>query len=91
MAYKIHLRATVQGSAVCASRAIGGGKMRHNSRRTYATIPASCIVNPEEFRATADADRCAHCSDRFTETMNRRRELSGKPLYVNAFTKELRP
>lgn len=63
--------------------------MRHNSRRSYATIPASHIVNPEEFRATPDADRCAHCCERFTETMNRRRALSGKPLYANAFTKEL--
>lgn len=91
MAHKIHLRRTVQGKTVCATRAgiKPGGKVRRNSRSTYKTIPSSHVVGPEEFRATPDADRCAHCAERFTETMNERRKLSGKPLYANAFTKEL--
>lgn len=59
-------------------------------RHTYATIPASCIVDPDGFRAAPEADRCVHCAERFTETMNRRRARSGKPLYTNAFTKELK-
>lgn len=89
MANKIHLRATVNGATVCASRPAVNGLVLPNSRSTYATIPAYCIVTPDEFRATADCDRCAHCAERFTETMNRRRVRSGKPLYANAFTKEL--
>lgn len=89
MANKIHLRATVGGKTVCATRHIGNGKLRNNARATYATIPAAFIVNPDEFRAAADADRCAHCAEKFTETMNRRRARNGKPLYKNAFTKEL--
>lgn len=91
MANKIHLRATVGGRTVCASRPglNANGKVRRNGRDKYRTIPSSHVVDPETFRATPDADRCAHCADRFTATMNARRTRSGKPLYANAFTKEL--
>lgn len=91
MTTKIHLRRTVQGAAVCATRRgiKPGGKVAKNSRMTYKTIPASRVVDPAEFRATPAADRCAHCSERFTETLNARRALSGKPLYLDAFTQTL--
>lgn len=89
MANKIHFRATIGGKTVCATRPVGNGKMRNNNRQTYGTIPSHHVVGPEEFRAVAPENRCAHCSEQFTDTMNRRRKISGKPLYKNAFTKEL--
>lgn len=90
MANKIHFKATKEGSAACACGiAHKNGSVYKNQRATYASIPASCIVGPEEFRATPAADRCAHCSDQFTARMNSRRVKSGKPLYKDAFTKEL--
>ncbi len=89
MAHKIHLRGSTNGLAVCAYRPIGNGKVRKNNRSTYSTIPVSHQVDPETFRATASSDRCAHCSDKFLETLNRRRASTGKPLYANVWTKEL--
>lgn len=90
MANKIHFKATKQGSAACAvGPSIAGGLTHKNRRSTYATIPASYIVDPDEFRATPSENRCAHCAAQFTERMNARRKVSGKPLYKDAFTKEL--
>lgn len=89
MSHKIHLRQTVGGRTVCNSRHIGNGKFRFNGRREMEFIPESKIVKPDEFRATPSADRCAHCADKFLETMNRRRKAQNKPLYSNAFTKDL--
>jgi hypothetical protein len=90
MAHKVHFLATTGGKALCAVRSAANGKMRANSRATYATIPADHIVRPDEFRATPAADRCAHCSERFTEAMNSRRAKTGKPLYADAFTQTLK-
>jgi hypothetical protein len=90
MANKIHFRLTAQGHAACACGCVKkDGKVNMNQRSTYATIPASCVVGPDEFRATAPSDRCAHCADQFTARMNARRVKTGKPLYKDAFTKEL--
>ncbi len=89
MADKIHFRATIQGSAACAVRHIGDGMFRKNNRSSYATIPASHIVGPDGFRAAPSDDRCAHCAGLFTDLMNKRRTRSGKPLYKDAFTKEI--
>jgi hypothetical protein len=86
---KFHLRATINGKTVCASRPAVKGKVRPNARGTYATIPVEFVLSPEEFRAAPDARRCMHCCDRFTEVMNARRAVSGKPPYKNAMTKEL--
>lgn len=87
MADKIHLKGSKGGLSVCAMRYIGNGKVRANGRLTYSDISSDRMVNPDEFRATPAANRCSHCSDMFTETMNRRRKLSGKPLYKDAFLK----
>lgn len=89
MTYKVHLLQTKGGKTACNSRHIGNNKFRFNDRRAMNNIPEANIVTPEEFRATPSADRCAHCADKFLETMNRRRKISGKPLYANAWTKEL--
>ena len=90
MAHKIHFLATKQGSAACAVGPIGSdGLIYKNRRSTYATIPESHVVRADEFRATVSEDRCAHCAAQFTDRMNARRKLSGKPLYKDAFTKEL--
>ncbi len=90
MANKIHFRATVDGKAACATQLPNSqNKVRKNGRATYSSIPASCTVGPDEFRATPATDRCAHCCDQFTARMNARRALSGKPPYLDAFTKTL--
>lgn len=90
MANKIHFRATTNGKAACAcGMPSKNNKIMTNHRSTYATIPTSCVVGPEEFRNTKAEDRCMHCADQFTERMNRRRMISGKPLYKDAFTKLL--
>lgn len=89
MAHKIHLRQGVNGTTACASRGVTkDNKVIRNSRTSYQYMSA-VSVGPEEFRAVAEADRCAHCCDRFTPMMNARRRTSGKPLYANAMTKEL--
>lgn len=90
MANKIHFRLTKQGHAACACGCVDkNGKVRKNARTTYTTIPESCVVGPDEFRAAAPTDRCAHCANQFTARMNARRVVSGKPLYKDAFTKTL--
>lgn len=90
MAYKVHFKATKDGKAACAVKMPdANGKVRMNQRSNYSTIPAEHMVNPDEFRATLPENRCAHCSDLFTARMNARRAITGKPLYLNAFTKEL--
>jgi len=90
MANKIHFRLTKEGSAACACGCVRkDGSVSKNSRTTYAHIPASCVVGPDEFRATPAADRCAHCAEQFTARMNARRVRSGKPLYSDAFTKTI--
>jgi hypothetical protein len=66
------------------------GKVLPNSRRSYRTIPYSETRSPEEFRAAAAADRCAHCCDRFTDMMNARRKAKGLPLYADAMTMTLK-
>jgi|688.fasta_scaffold06132_23 hypothetical protein len=89
MAYKIHLLVSVKGKTACNASAIGNGKMIFNSRKAMEFIPDSHKVNPDDFRAAPASDRCAHCSDKFLETMNRRRKMNGLPLYANVWTKEL--
>lgn len=89
MAHKIHLIASAKGKTVCNARSIGNGKVIFNSRKAMEFIPDANKVHPEDFRATPASDRCAHCSDKFLETMNRRRKINGKPLYANVWTKEL--
>lgn len=90
MANKIHFQATKQGTAACAIGAFDrNGKAYKNSRRTYAVIPGSYIVGPDEFRGALADDRCAHCAGKFTDLMNERRARSGKPFYSDAFTKTL--
>ena len=89
MVHKVHLRQGKDGTTACASRGVrANGTIIRNSRTTYQKM-AVVAVTPEEFRATPAADRCAHCCDRFTPMMNDRRRKSGKPLYKDAFTKEL--
>lgn len=90
MANKIHFRATKQGIAACAcGPSLPGNVVYKNNREKYAHIPANCVVGPDEFRATPQEQRCAHCENQFTYRMNERRKVSGKPLYKDAFTKEL--
>ncbi len=90
MANKIHLRQGVNGTTACASKGTTrDGKVIKNSRMSYKTIPFSCTVLAEDFRAIPAADRCAHCCDRFTPMMNARRKLKGLPPYKDAMTKEL--
>ena len=90
MAHKIHFQATKGGRSACAvGQRLSNGMYTLNQRQTYADIPASHIVRPDEFRAAAPEDRCAHCCDRFQSMMNERRKANGKPLYKNAWTKEI--
>lgn len=88
--HKIHLRRTVKGRTACSVRGVTGtGKIVFNSRDTYRNMSAT-VVDPEEFRATPAERRCAHCCDRFTDMMNDRRRITGKPLYADAMTKTLK-
>mgnify|MGYP003647736210 CR=1 FL=1 len=90
MAHKIHLRQGINGTTACASSGVDkNNKVILNSRVTYRSMNA-ISVSPDEFRATPEADRCAHCCDRFTPVMNARRAKAGKPLYADAMTKTLR-
>lgn len=90
MANKIHFRMSKKGWAACGCGcADKNGKVFKNARSTYAYIPESHVVGPDDFRAASPDERCAHCSDRFTAVMNARRIRSGKPLYSDAFTKTL--
>jgi hypothetical protein len=90
MAYKTHLRAGVNGTTACASSGVDkNNNVILNNRVTYRLM-GTVSVSPDEFRATPEADRCAHCCDRFTPMMNQRRAKSGKPLYADAMTKTLR-
>lgn len=87
--HKIHLRQGKRGTTACASRAVTkSGTIIRNARATYQHMTA-VAVSPEEFRATPAEHRCAHCCDRFTPMMNRRRAASGKPLYADAMSKTL--
>jgi hypothetical protein len=90
MAYKIHLRQGVNGTTACATKGqTASGRIIRNSRATYQFMGADS-VSPDEFRAAPEADRCAHCCDRFTPMINARRAKSNKPLYADAMTKTLR-
>jgi hypothetical protein len=89
MTHKIHLLVSVKGKTACNAQSIGNGKLIFNSRKAMQFIPNSHKVSPEDFRAAPASDRCAHCSDKFLETMNRRRKMNGLPLYANVWTKEL--
>lgn len=92
MAHKIHLRQGVKGTTACASRGVDKrNKIIRNSRLTYQHIDAPS-VSPEEFRAAYANNPdsvCAHCCDRFTPLMNRRRAKHGLPLYADAMSKTL--
>lgn len=90
MAHKVHLRQGVNGTTACASRGQrADGTIIRNSRTTYQRMSVAS-VDPEQFRATPAADRCAHCCDRFTPMMNARRAKKGLPLYADAMTKTLK-
>lgn len=90
MAHKIHLRQGVNGTTACAARGMrADGTVIRNARSSYQCMSA-VSVSPEEFRAVAAADRCAHCCDRFTPMMNARRAKLGLPLYADAMTKTLK-
>ena len=90
MAHKIHLRQGINGTTACAcSGCDKNNKVILNNRVTYRSMN-TISVSPDEFRATPEADRCAHCCDRFTPMMNARRAKAGKPLYADAMTKTLR-
>lgn len=90
MTYKTHLRQGKNGTTACAARGTNSkGFVIRNSRTTYQHMGA-VAVDPETFRATPAADRCAHCCDRFTPMMNARRAVTGKPLYADAMTKTLK-
>lgn len=88
MARKIHLQANKALNqdpyAVCASRPAGNGKVRKNSRRTYAFM-ASEIVHYADFKNVPAADRCAHCMDMGLEKKNRARKAKGQPLAKSLF------
>ncbi|MES2814486.1 MAG: hypothetical protein V4720_06290 [Pseudomonadota bacterium] len=88
---KTHLMQGANGTPACAVSGFSKqtGKIIRNGRTTYQHMGAKSVT-PEEFRATPAEDRCAHCCDRFTPMMNARRALSGKPLYADAMTKQLR-
>ncbi len=89
VAHKIHLRQGKDGTTACAAKGrSASGMVIRNSRSTYQFMGA-VSVEPEAFRATPAADRCAHCCHRFTPMMNARRKVSGKPLYADAMTKTL--
>lgn len=90
MAIKTHFKATKEGSAACAvGRPSVSGVVRKNNRATYTEIPESNIVGPDSFRNTPTVMRCSHCAAQFTDRINIRRTRTGKPLYRDAFTKEL--
>jgi hypothetical protein len=90
MATKIHLRQGINGATACSISGVrADGKLIRNSRVSYQRMDAVAVI-PEEFRLVPEADRCAHCCDRFTPMMNARRAKSGKPLYADAMTKTLR-
>lgn len=90
MTHKIHFRATKNGYSACAVGALlPSGKFVVNHRQSYRDIPESHVVRPDEFRATAPEDRCAHCCDKFQSMLNARRIANGKPPYKNAWTKEI--
>lgn len=89
MTKKIHLRQGQKGTTACASQGVNSkGNIIRNSRRTYQHMAVE-VVSPDDFRALPAADRCAHCCDRFTPMMNRRRAIAGLPLYADAMTKTL--
>lgn len=90
MAHKIHLMQTLQGTPACAATGFNAktGKTIMNSRTTYRYMSAT-VVPPEDFRAAAPEDRCAHCCARFTPMMNARRKAAGVRLYKDAMTKTL--
>lgn len=61
---KVHLRAnkltgTNRPVALCAALSING-KIHTNKRTTYRFM-ASEVVGFEDFKATPDRERCAHC------------------------------
>lgn len=79
---KVHLIANkgLDGRAPfarCAARSMGGGKVRLNSRTTYAMM-GSKLVRWDEFKATPAADRCAHCQNEAMTIINRKRKVEGK-------------
>lgn len=89
---KVHLRAnklTGENSAfaVCASKQTGNGKVNFNSRSTYKFM-ASEIVDFEGFRATPNADRCAHCVEISLERFNRKMRKEGKGPFTSIFKNE---
>ena len=93
MAHKIHLQANkaTDGIAiysVCASRSVGNGKNRRNSRSTYSNIPLSHIVRFDAFRAANATDQssvCSHCCDMALPVRNRQRAVKGLPPVKSLF------
>lgn len=82
---KVHLIANkLTGSnvayALCASKPVGNGKVRRNSRSSYQFM-ASELVPLEGFKATPAADRCAHCVEQYLIKRNKARAEKGwKPV-----------
>jgi hypothetical protein len=81
MANKLHLQANVGINAIpyalCSVRSIGHGKVRRNSRTTYADIPQANIVSFEKFKTIDASDRCAHCCAAGLLVRNRQRKAKG--------------
>jgi hypothetical protein len=86
---KIHVRQTKTGKPACSIGYVTKeGICIPNGREKYQYM-ASEVVGVEEFRQVPDAERCAHCSNKFTSMLNARRLKAGKPLYSDAFTQTL--
>lgn len=78
---KIHLIAnkltgTNVAYALCASKPVGNGKVRRNSRSSYQFM-SSEMVDIEGFKETPAADRCAHCVEQYLIKRNKARAAKG--------------
>jgi hypothetical protein len=74
--------------AMCAGQSTSSGKVRHNSRATYRTIPECQIVRSlGEFEAIEASERCAHCVDRGLIVRNRQRAAKGLPKVDSLFAR----
>ena len=87
MSRKIHLRRnklteTNRPVASCAARDGVAGKMRRNTRSSYQFM-SSPIVGLDEFIATPEADRCAHCVDMGLQWINRQAREKGRQPFAN--------
>jgi len=63
--------------SICASRSIGNGKVRRNSRDSYQSIPQSHILPIKELKELPTDEVCSHCLDMGLITRNRQRKAKG--------------